>query len=57
MSKNNEALLEFEYENGYVKTIRYRESLDESFKEIKFCSVDCDGLPYDCTIFDMVDLV
>ena len=54
MSKNNEALLELEYENGYVKTIRYRESLNESFKEIKFCSMDSDGLSYDYTIFDMV---
>ena len=54
MSKNNETLLELEYENGYIKTIRYRKSLEESFQEIKFCPIDSDGLSYDYTIFDMV---
>ena len=54
MSKNNETLLELEYENGYIKAIRYRESLNEPFEEIKFCSMDSDGLPYDYTIFDIV---
>ena len=52
--KNNDSLVELDYENGYIKAIRYRHSLNESFQEIKFCSMDSDGLPYEYTIFDMV---
>ena len=52
--KNNDSLVELDYENEYIKAIRYRTSLDEPFQEIKFCSMDSDGLPYDYTIFDMV---
>lgn len=52
--KNNGSLLELDYENEYIKAIRYRASLDEPFQEIKFCSIDSDGLPYYYTIFDMV---
>lgn len=53
MIENNTSLFEFEYENGYIKVIRYRKSLNEPFQEIKFCLTDSDGLPYDYTIFDM----
>ena len=52
--ENNDSLLELEYENGHIKVIRFRKSLDESFQEMKFCSIDSDGLSYDYTIFDMV---
>lgn len=46
-------LCELEYENGVIKAIRFRQSTTEPFQEMKFCSLDSDGLPYDYTIFDM----
>ena len=54
--KNNNSLLEIECENGNIKVIRHRNSLNEPFQEIKFCSMDSDGLPYEYTIFDMVEI-
>ena len=47
-------LCELEYENGVIKAIRFRQSTTEPFQEMKFCSLDSDGLSYDHTIFDMV---
>ena len=56
-SKSDDVLMEVIYENGHIKTIRYRQSTNESFEEMKFCSVDSDGYFYDHSIFDMTDMI
>ena len=54
---DEDILVEFVYENGQLKAIRYRQSINSRFEEMKFCVQDSDGCFYDCTIFDMVNMI
>lgn len=57
LDSNEDVLVEFVYENGQLRTIRYRQSINSRFEEMKFCAQDSDGYFYDCTIFDMVNMI
>ena len=57
LDSNPEVLTEFVFKDGQLRVIKYRYSVNGSFKEMKFCAIDPDGYAYDYTIFDMVDLV
>ena len=57
LDSNLEVLTEFVFEGGQIRAIKYRQSTNSRFEEIKFCVTDPDGYAYDYTIFDMIDLV
>ena len=57
LDSNPEVLTEFVFKDGQLRAIKYRQSINSRFKEMKFCATDSDGYAYDYTIFDMVDLV
>ena len=52
-----DVLTEFVFIDGQLRAIKYRQSINSRFKEMKFCATDPDGYTYDYTIFDMVNLV
>lgn len=57
LDSDEDVLVEFVYENGQLRTIRYRQSINDRFEEMKFCAQDPDGYFYDCTIFDMANMI
>ena len=57
LDSNIDVLTEFVFIDGQLRAIKYRQSVNSRFKEMKFCATDPDGYAYDYTIFDMVDLV
>ena len=57
LGSNVDVLTEFVFIGGQLRTIKYRQSVNSRFKEMKFCATDPDGYAYDYTIFDMVNLV
>ena len=57
LDSNVDVLTEFVFIGGQLRAIKYRQSINSRFEEIKFCATDPDGYAYDHTIFDMVDLV
>jgi hypothetical protein len=56
LDSNEDILMEFVYENEQLRVIRYRQSINSRFEEMKFCTQDSDGYFYDYTIFDMVNM-
>ena len=57
LDSNTDILTEFVFINGQLRAIKYRQSINSRFQEMKFCAQDHDGYFYDYTIFDMVNLV
>ena len=57
LDSNVDLLTEFVFIDGQLRTIKYRQSINSRFKEMKFCATDPDGYAYDYTIFDMINLV
>ena len=57
LDSNIDVLTEFVFIDGQLRAIKYRQSVNSRFKEMKFRATDPDGYAYDYTIFDLVDLV